>query len=208
MEENGSLSIPAAFQQTTTERNNNSSEEMDHTRLGSLRPSALVITSMNRGPIGQPMMKSTTIMGSSLNAAGSCESNRPTSQVSPPPPSTFPTISPVPYSCSKSTNLSSGGSVNPRVSSDMSGTLVNNSVFTTNTLSSYVPMDAMSTTSSTTSVAASSDKKSAARKEKSLTTICTKFIQFYEERTKQTTQGNKGDIKIDEAVTALGRFKA
>ena len=116
-------------------------------------------------------------------AAKDIQSTNNGNQKSPPPPSTFPTLSSLP---TQANTLSSVGSLTTSVTSVFPFSFSKPGLPPPLDLSDMVsnigniPLDAQSCASS--SSIAIEEKKPKTRKEKSLTMICTKFIQFYEDK--------------------------
>ena len=151
-----------------------------------------------------------------LASAGS-HSAKP-NQTSPPPPSNFPTIPLPPANFTTTTTLSSGTCTSvlgncgpipfsfskPTSSFAELGEIISQGNFGIPNSSTYCN-DTISC-NSTTSSTFEEPKKVKNRKEKSLTMICSKFIQYYEEKANSPTTSaqSKGDIKIEEAVNTLG----
>ncbi|KAF0974421.1 hypothetical protein FDP41_006453 [Naegleria fowleri] len=133
-------------------------------------------------------------------------------QQSPPPPPTFPTLSPPPGVIQTAHH----GMATPTRMFPFSFTSSKHNPQHAS-LPHFeppcnIPLDAQSCTSSSSNVTqgTTEEKQTKNRKEKSLTMICSKFIQFYENtlktssNTSVTNNPSKGEIKIEEAVNTLG----
>ncbi|KAG2375306.1 hypothetical protein C9374_009929 [Naegleria lovaniensis] len=164
--------------------------------------------------------EATVVLHGSSVPSSSANVNNQNFQKSPPPPPTFPTLPGVIETAHPLSSVSNGMTT-PATQGMFPFSFTHPKQQNLNQLQSLpqsydspcgnIPLDSQSCTSSSSTVTQgggiTEEKKTKNRKEKSLTMICAKFIQFYENLKNSNAANNnqsKGEIKIEEAVNTLG----